>query len=199
MYHSIIIRQVVALILMALGTLIVCMNWLMVVQTSRTGRSHSTVPLVGAGCLGVGLLLLPETRHYAWVALLLDFGTLFLLMCIPRILLEEWKTSRFNLVAEYGGGRGNLTARIHLYRRGLFVIQHQLNRPPGELGTVGRSMIGTWSRDEQALTLEVGDNSALFNVESTDEAELLRQVTGFSHETESEMSLAGVELRRKEH
>lgn len=113
-----------AAILIALGGFIASMNWASLIATHCTGRFHSAVPLVGALLLGAGLALLPSTRHYAWAAILADYGTLILLFSLPKLVREEWRTSRHNLVAEYRGGSGITTACISLYRGG--VCQHVL-------------------------------------------------------------------------
>ena len=66
MIHWIIIRLGLALLLIALGGYVAVLNWVMVIQSPRTGRFGSPVPVVGALLLGAGLALLPPTRHYAW-------------------------------------------------------------------------------------------------------------------------------------
>lgn len=90
-----------------------------------------------------------------------------------------------------------MTAHISLYRRGVCVIRHDLKRAPGELGIVSMSRVGTWSQDEQRLTVQVGGTSAEFEVVSDGASESLRRVNGFSWEGNGELSLAAVELRRQ--
>ena len=131
MTHLILFEKGAAVILIALGGFVVVMNWVMIIATRRTGRFHSTVPLVGALLLGAGLALLPPTRHYAWAAILTDYGTLVLLYSLPRLVRETWETSERNLIAEYQGGRGIMTASISLYRSGICIIKHDLKRAPG--------------------------------------------------------------------
>ena len=104
---------------------------------SDTGRFSSAVPLVGAVCLGTGAVLLPGVRPYAWVAILLDYGTLALLLGTPTIAREAWATCRINLLEEYVGQRGITTVSLRLFRRGVFSLRWDIKRPPGELGIGG--------------------------------------------------------------
>ena len=194
MTHGIIIRLVLALLLIALGGFVALMNWVMVIQSHRTGRLHSPVPLVGALVLGAGLALLAPTRHYAWAAILADYGTLALLVALPMLVREVWKTRRFNLAAEYRGERGTLSARVRLYRSGVCVIRYDLRRTPGEVGMTGTGRVGTWSQDGQRLVVRVGEEAAEFEV-AEGQGEVLRQVRGFSGDAD-ELSLVGVDLRR---
>ena len=195
MTHLLLFETGAALVLIALGGFVAIMNWWMVITTCRTGRHHSVVPLVGALFLGAGLALMPRTRHYAWAAALADYGTLIVLYSLPRLVREAFETSRYNLLAEYRGGRGIMTASISLFRHGICIIKHNLKRAPGELGMVSMSRVGTWNQDRQRLTLQVGGTSAEFEMVTEAEGEVLRQVSGFSEET-SELSLAEVELLR---
>lgn len=83
MAHWIMIGRGLSLALIALGGFIAVMNWATVIATRLTGRFHSAVPLIGAVLLAAGLALLPRTRHYAWAAVLADYGTLILLFSLP--------------------------------------------------------------------------------------------------------------------
>jgi hypothetical protein len=185
-----------ALVFIALGGFIVVMNWWMVIATHRTGQHHSAVPLVGAVLLGAGLALLPQTRLYAWVAILADYGTLILLISLPMLVREAWETSRYNLTAEYRGGRGIMTAHISLYRGDICIIRYDMKRAAGEMGIMSTSRVGTWRQEGQRLTLQVGDTSAEFEVVSEGKAEFLRQLHGFSWESNGELSLTNVALVR---
>ena len=185
-----------AAILIGLGGFIAIMNWASVIATRRTGRFHSTVPLVGAVFLAAGLALLPATRNYAWAAILVDYGTLILLYSLPRLVREAWETSRYNLLAEYRGVRGIMTAQVSLYLGDICIIRHDMKRASGESGMASMSRVGTWSQNGQRLVLQVGDTSAQFEVVTEAEGEVLRQVSGFSGETR-ELSLADVDLRRQ--
>ncbi len=181
---------------MVLGGLLSLANWLGIFQSNITKRFHSPVPLIGAILLGTGMLLNPTARPYAWTALFLDWGTLALLISLPWLIRDFWKTSRFNLLYEYLGKAGMKTVHLNLFKRGIFTIRIQLSRPPGEAGLVGTGTTGTWKREETRLLLSAWKNeTAIFDVNSKDSVEVLQQFSGFeSWEKNSELSLASIEL-----
>jgi hypothetical protein len=172
------------------------MNWLMLLATWCTGRYHSPVPLIGAAFLGVGALLHPALRPYAWAAVLIDAGTLAIVPALPRIVREMWETSRFNLEVEYIGRRDATTVSLRLFRRGIFTIRWEIKRPPGEYGLVGMGNIGTWEREADTLILRIGADHALFGPLPGEPDAGWYQLTGFDHCKRPELSLEGLELRR---
>jgi hypothetical protein len=101
------LHQKLALGLLALGGLLALVNWLALYQTWRTGRLCSAVPLVGALFLALGMLLLPPTRPFAWLAPLIDYTGVLFLLALPRLVNELWRTSRFNLLELYGRPSGS--------------------------------------------------------------------------------------------
>lgn len=170
-------------------------NGLTVLRRRRTGRFHSTVPLIGAGFLGAGLFLLPATRMFCWMALVLDFGTFELLIALPKIFSELWSTSGWNLMAEYQGSAGNKSVCLRLFRRSVFTMRLQIQRPPGECGLTQAGTIGTWRRDGMRLTLKADGGEAVFEVRGVPGGEALRQTTGFPAWAGSEdRDLNGIEL-----
>jgi hypothetical protein len=152
--------QQLAITLIALGSTFTLYNWLMVYLTWRTGRFHSCIGLVGGLPLAVGLLWFPATRLFAWVPLVLDWGTLMFLLALPQIVDELWSTSRFNLLEEYAGQRDGRKARLCLFRRGVFTMQFE--RPDAQCGLVEVGSIGTWQREEGRLMLIPCEDSATF-------------------------------------
>ena len=138
---------------MVLGGLLSFANWWSVYQSYRTKRFHSAIPFFGAAFLGLGMLIIPSTRPYAWSALVLDYGTLAFLLASPKLAREAWNTSRFNLLFEYLGTAGMKTVHLRLFRQGIFTIRLQLHRPPGETGLVGTGTSGTWQHDGKSLKL----------------------------------------------
>jgi hypothetical protein len=184
-----------AAVLLTLGAVISLLNWSTLFRTWWTGRFCSAVPLVGAACLGAGALLLPSLRPYAWAAVLLDFGTLALLLAAPRIAQSAWATSRFRLVEEYVGQRGATTVRLRLFRRGVFTLRWDIERPPGEYGLIGMGNVGTWERDGDTLVLRIGEDRAVFRPLPGEDRRGWRQSIGFGHcEQNPELSLEGLEF-----
>jgi hypothetical protein len=178
-----------------LGAFFSLMNWAYLLAALRSGRFHSPIPLVGAICLGFGALLLPVFRWYAWAAVLLDIGTLAFLVALPRIAQELWATSRFNLLEEFVGQRGVTTVRLNLFRRGVFTLNWDRKRSPGEFGLIGMGNVGIWGKEMDMLVLRIGDARAVFRLLPETSKEGWSQLVGFPHcEENPELSLEGLEL-----
>jgi hypothetical protein len=184
-----------AAVLMVLGGLIAFANWWSVYWSYRTKRFHSAVPLVGAALLGAGMFTIPATRPYCWIALILDYGTLALLVASPQLFRELWSTSRFNLVSEYLGEAGLKTVYLRLFRRGVFTIHLQFHRRPGECGLGRIGTTGTWQREGTHLMLCTEQESAVFDLIRETPTQTLRQSVGFrSWESSPELSLGSIEF-----
>jgi hypothetical protein len=184
-----------AIILISVGGLISFANWFSVIQSYRTKRFHSAVPLFGAVFLGAGMLASPATRAYALLAIIADYGTLALLLASPRLIREAWNTSNHNLVYEYLGQAGMKTVRLRLFRRGIFTIRLELHRPPGETGLVSTGTVGSWKREGANLFLSTEREKASFEIKLKDSTEALRQLSGFeSWEKQNELSLASIDF-----
>jgi hypothetical protein len=187
--------QSIATILVVLGGLVCLMNWMMLYQSYRTKRFHSAVPLLGAFMLGFGMSLIPITRHFAWVAIPLDYGTLILLFALPQFLYGAWTTCRLNLLKEYSENCGNKAANLRFFRNGIFVIKLQIKRPKGETGITGTNRIGKWHKENSRLKLVANNERAIFESSKSGDLELLRQTEGFtSFENNKDCSLMGMDF-----
>lgn len=190
---------VIAIVLMVLGGLLAFANWWSLFWSYHTKQFHSAVPLFGAALLGAGMLMIPATRPYAWSALILDYGTLALLLGSPRLIRELWSTSRINLISEYRGQAGAKTIHLQLFRRSIFTVRLQLHRPPGEFGLTGTGAVGTWHHDGARLMLHTEQESAVFDVIRDAPTEVLRQSAGFaSWESNNELSLENIDFVQTE-
>ena len=149
-------------VFITLGTLVSLLNWLYVIQSARTGRFISSIPLLGAAFLATGALLIPGLRWYAWLAIPLDWGTLALVLDMPQIIREEWQTCSWNLLEEYVGRRGDTVVRLRLFRRGHLLIHWAVQRPAGTYGLTGMVRVGTWGREAESLVLRLGECHATF-------------------------------------
>jgi hypothetical protein len=188
--------QAFAVALLGLGGLVALGNWLSIYLTWRTGRFCSPVPLIGATFLGVGMLLLPSTRPYAWAAVLIDYGTLVALIALPFLVGEFWRTSRFNLLEEYVADHGIKTVHLRLFRKGVFTIEQCFSLQAGECGVISVGTIGKWRREHDRLVLRLDGQCAEFESLPGIEPEGLRQVVGFpNYESDNDLTLAGIELR----
>jgi hypothetical protein len=188
-------EETIAVVLLTLGAFVSLANWASLVLSLRTGRFCSSVPLLGAGFLVAGALLLPTPRPYAWAGVLLDFGTLALLLALPMIVREMWATCRFNLLEEYVGRRGATTVYLRLFRRGVFTLRWDIRRAAGEHGVIGMGNIGTWEREADTLVLHYGEELARFTRLAEGDKRGWTQSAGFGHCVgNSELSLEGLEL-----
>jgi hypothetical protein len=144
------------------------------------------------------MLLIPTTRPYAWAAVLVDYGTLTLLLALPRIIAETWSTSRYNLVEEYIGDRGIKTVHLRLFRKGVFAIEQRFRRQAGDFGLIEGGTIGKWERKGDRLTLCRDGQSVEFETVTTIEIEGLQQLVGFAdYEGNADLSLADIVLRMR--
>lgn len=167
-----------------------------VVQSWLTKKFHSAFPFFGATLLGVGMLLIPATRYWAWLAIPLDYGTLTFIIASPRLFRDAWNTSQFNLLHEYLGKIDNKTARLRFFRRGIFPIRINIERSPGQTGLISTGTVGTWHLENEKLKLNSYDNQyAVFQLTKFSDSEFLQQENGFRcFETNQETSLVGMKL-----
>jgi hypothetical protein len=186
-----------ALVLIGLFVALALANVGMFLATGLTGRYHSMAPLLG-GVLGVaGFLLTPRLRPYAWLPLLLDPGTAFAFIALPRLLGEFWQTSGYNLLFRYTGSLDVRAVQLCLFRKGVFTLRLSSSRPPDQSGFTELSIIGTWQWEEGRLVLRFGEQTAVFEGVPTGGGQTIRQCAGFSSfEDDPERSLAAFELSR---
>lgn len=183
--------------LILLGAIVALANWWSLYSSLRTKKFCSPVPLAGAMFLGGGMFLLPAARPYCWSALLIDYGTLSLLLAAPRIAGEIWSTSRRNLVSEYLGHSGNRTVRLCLFKKQIFTLRLAIQRKEGEPGLVSYGSTGTWQIHEGRLTLQSQNEVAVFDVLAGARNHAILQATGFpTWESNPELTLAGIQLMK---
>lgn len=119
----------IGITLIVLGSCVAALNWITLITTIRSGRFVSAVPLIGAALLGSGLTIVPQTRSYAWVALIADYGTLTLLVALPRLGHECWSVSRFNLLHALHAHESGRHIQVKLFRRDIAIIRADFNPP----------------------------------------------------------------------
>lgn len=144
---------------MVLWVLFVLVNARSWYGTHVKKRFTSSIPLIG-GLFGlVGFYRIPALRKWCWVAVLVDYGSIVLLLALPKISKELWQTSRLNLVREFAARDGAKEVKVRLYKARVFTIKHQITRPKGELGLLTSSDIGTWSEGDEGPVLTLRDDS----------------------------------------
>lgn len=159
----------VAYALIAVGGLVSLLNWGTLISSLRSRRFASAVPFVGALLLGNGLALLPETRAFAWLALVADYGTLIFVVALPRIALAVWATSRINLLHCFTSHASGCELAIKLFRRHVAVISAEFDPPVpcDEHGALVQSfgLVGKWTPTESGFSVEgyVSDRQLLIS------------------------------------
>jgi hypothetical protein len=186
-----------ALVLIGLFVALTLANAALLLAGAFSRRHFSVIPLFG-GLLGaVGFLLAPRLRPYAWLPLLLDPGTAILLVALPWLLNDLWRTSRFNLLFRYTGSHDVQAVQLCLFRKGVFTLRLSFSRPPDQSGFTELSIIGTWQWEEDRLVLRFGEQTAVFEGVPSGGGPTIRQCVGFpSFESDPEHSLASIELSR---
>ena len=168
------ILPIAAVSFLLLGGLVCATNAWWAFQVAFRGSRASAIPLLGAAFLGLGLLLLPATRPWCWVAVLLDAGTLQLLRALPAIIRENRRTGPAQLLADYTAADGDRIVSLRLYRTGAFVLCLERTLPPGTTGLNRRSDTGTWRRDVAELHLRTEAESGFLLATPSPTGETLR-------------------------
>ena len=150
--------RILATIAISLGAFIALFNWYTIYESYRTGRHVSPAPLLGGLLLVLGLIGFPETRAYAWLGVVADYGTLVLIFAVPALIWDAWSTSSINLVHRLVSDSGGRHDDIRLFKRGNFTMkrEHDPPVPCNEHGalTVSQGFVGVWREESQGFVLE---------------------------------------------
>jgi hypothetical protein len=88
--------------------------------------------------------------------------------------------------------------RLQLFRRGIFILQQEIERRKGEIGIMGSSGDGSWSLNGNRLKLTAEDREATFLIDTVDGVEVLTSLSGaVEDESIPELSLANVPLKEE--
>jgi hypothetical protein len=151
--------------LLAAWTLVVAggyfclLNLVGLVGNIRGRKYSSAIPLIGGVILFAGLWQIPTVRSFAWAAFLLDWGTVCLVLSLPRLINEFWSTSRFRLVERYTCQSDTFNATLQLYQGEIWVLRRDYTRERGEYGMVSSSMTGHYKLEADSLVLELDEGS----------------------------------------
>ena len=149
--------KVLAGLSLAFGGYIAGMNWYSIYASHKAGRNVSSIPLVGAWFIVLGLCGFQQTKPYAWAGILVDYGTLTLMLAIPSLARESWTISRIKLLHRFLSVSNGRRDDIRLFKRGKFTIKTEYN-PPVPCNThgalaVSQGRTGTWTTDRNAFCL----------------------------------------------
>jgi len=149
--------KILAGICLAFGGYIAVMNWYTIYASHKSGRNVSPIPLLGACFLVLGLCGFQQTKPYAWAGILVDYGTLVLMLVIPSLVWESWTTSRINLLHRFLSDFDGRRDDIRLFKRGRFTIKTEYNPPvpcnPHGALAMSQGRIGTWTHDGDVFCL----------------------------------------------
>ena len=149
---------ILAIIAISLGALIALSNWYGIYTSHRTGRHVPPAPLLGGLLLVLGLIGFPETRPYAWLGIVADYGTVALVFAVPVLIWDAWSTSSVNLVHRLVSHSAGRHDDIRLFKRGKFTIrtEHDPPVPCNEYDAlaVSRGFVGVWREESRGFVLE---------------------------------------------
>ena len=171
--------KTLAIIAIGLGLVISISNWATIYLSWRTKKFVSSVPIFGALFLGLGLAFFEKTRYYALLCLIADYGTLVLIISIPRMVREEWKTCNFNLIQTFVGESKHTKYVLKLYRKGVFVIKAEV-KPPQPTNEYGAQLLmfgflGKWEDNKGSIELKGYDGNREIKLTKTNGKYLVKE------------------------
>ena len=145
--------------LLILGLVFPMLGWLTLVagaiQFRATGKGSSGVyiPFIGPALIDIWLL---QIGAPAWSLILPwfgDIGTLFFLWVLPKMVVDEWRYSRFTRTTLFVGSRGNQNVEISLHKGGRYVLKKRWRRSSDECGITALGEPGTFEQVGDEFTL----------------------------------------------
>jgi len=187
-----------AIIAIGLGGYICLVNWISLYQSWRTKKHISSVPLVGAVLLGLGLAYFEKTRYFAFLSIVADWGTILLIICIPSLVKQFWEVSGFNLIQTFVGNSKGVKYQLKLYKKGIFVIHADIE-PPQIANKYGAKIShyglqGRWSKSEGIIQLTEYDKDRVATLRKTDDKYLVSEINYPIDRTDKYDLLDGVEF-----
>lgn len=146
-----------AIIMITLGSIISLLNWMTLYESRRTKKFVSSVPIFGALCLGLGLASFEKSRSYAFLCVVVDYGTLVFIISIPSLVKQFWEISRFNLLDTFVAHTMHTEYKLKLYKKGIFAIEAEV-KPPQIIDERGTKVShfgfqGKWEDKEGTIQL----------------------------------------------
>lgn len=142
---------------LGVGFLLSIANWFTLWTSHHRNRHASPVPLLGALSLGYGLFSFPFTAPFYWIALIVDYGTLSLLIALPRLAQELWETSSINLLHKFTTKDATRKIVIQLFRgkKAIIKIQFSPSQPCNDYGALISSLgfLGNWTQEEDRFVI----------------------------------------------
>ena len=173
------IQEIFPYIAIALGGFICIMNWLTVFYSRKEEHFISAAPFIGAIFLGYGLLSFPQTRPYAWISIIADYGTLIVIISIPYQFVEYWPVSRFNMLHSFLSLDPKKKIKIKLFKKGIFTISAKLD-PPAPCDATGVlvsdfSFEGSWEQTLNTFMLKIYVDNRILKLSPKDNRYLIEE------------------------
>jgi len=142
------------------GSAVFVLNWLTTffaaLKYRRTEKHCSPVWIPIVGPLFISGFLL--SRGYSWwvspLPWILDIATMGVIVSIPRIVRDEWRTSGLTRIATLVGDYDIQTARLSLHRRGHYLLKKKWHRAKPEPGIISLGELGSYCCDGPDILLE---------------------------------------------
>ena len=151
------ILGILAVIAIVLGAILCAGNWYACYESYKSKRFVSSIPFFGAILLGIGCCYFPATRPFAWLSIIVDYGTLTIVLSLPHTVRNEWSTGNMNLVYWFSSTDQGRNVDIKLFKRGIFIAQVVFNPPVvcNEHGALIKSfgLKGSWEAVNKGFTL----------------------------------------------
>lgn len=142
----------VALTLIGIGGVFIFLNWACLIASAVTKKFHSMVPPVGGLFILIGLLF-TNSRHWAWVGLLLDPGFLTFMYALPDLCRQLRRSSKSRLVLSLCGQSDVLEVHLRLFKPDYYEITLERRASKENLGWQSRGSLGTWTMHGERIEL----------------------------------------------
>ncbi len=120
-----------------------------------TGRYSSAVliPLVGPVLLTCWVIVAGASSWLIPLVWLLDLGTVYFFIVLPRLTIDWWRTSAFTRLMTLRGTNGIENSVLTLHRGGHYLLMKYWNRNQSEAGILELAETGTFYEDGDVFAL----------------------------------------------
>lgn len=175
---------IAAIALLALGLVLCAANWRCVLAPVFGWRHVSQVPLVPAALTVLALRSLDATREWWWVALLVDPSIPTVVVAVPILAADAWRTSRFTRVRLLRAHDSTRHVELSLHRNGHFLVRCTLDSTSvaaaSEATLVSFGVLGRWEMVGTSLRLSCDHGERVTTLEPDERGFRARESGGAS-------------------
>jgi hypothetical protein len=184
--------------LLLLGAYISSINWLSIYWSNRDKKHHSSVPLLGAFFLGLGLAGFRATRPFWWTSIFIDYGTLVAILGLPYLLFQFWRTAGFNRLHQFRCQEEGRKTTVTLYKSGVGVVLVEFDppvrpNPTADYRTSSISRSCSWRRIDSSYELNELGEGRIIRITKRGE-QLIVEDTPDSEPDSASYRLSGIKL-----